>query len=208
MPTVGPITTTTVPIVYDTDGNNLGGPADMTGPVVGNVTYRQEPDGSLVLELRLEIAQPSTSYTVYLVCGPSHDLVCGFVSLGTLSTDAVGSGSIAFTVPLADLQNPPFGAGYRNDHIDLVADGVPFFSAVVAGAINYFVCASREGLERLERTEFGARRGEAGDPVGARRGEAGDPVGARRGDAGDPHAGAAGATQHTQQTSYSGLHNY
>lgn len=72
MPTVGPITTTTVPIVYDTDNNGLGGPLNMAGATIGNVTYHQEPDGSLVLAFTLEFAQPNTRYTVYFVCGPAH----------------------------------------------------------------------------------------------------------------------------------------
>jgi hypothetical protein len=184
MPTVGPITTTTVPIVYDTDNNGLGGPLNMAGATIGNVTYHQEPDGSLVLAFTLEFAQPNTRYTVYFVCGPAHALGCGFVSLGTLSTDAVGAASTTITVPFTNLQNAPFGPGYRNDHIDLLQEGAPLRSSLAAGAINYFVCASREGLAQPEHTEFGAQRSEAGDPLG----DTPTPEG-------DPHAGGGGTQQ-------------
>ena len=184
MPTVGPITTTTVPIVYDTDNNGLGGPLNMAGATIGNVTYHQEPDGSLVLAFTLEFAQPNTRYTVYFVCGPAHALGCGFVSLGTLSTDAVGAASTTITVSFTNLQNAPFGPGYRNDHIDLLQEGAPLRSSLAAGAINYFVCASREGLAQPEHTEFGAQRSEAGDPLGD------TPTSEC-----DPHAGGGGTQQ-------------
>jgi hypothetical protein len=47
-------------------------------------------------------------------------------------------------VPHATLIVPPFGPGYRTDHIDLL-HGVGDLSrgAITAGAINYFVCPGK-----------------------------------------------------------------
>src|SRR5436190_14918332 len=44
-PPVGPVTSTTVPLAFDTDGVGFGGPLDMRGPLVGTVTYDQGPAG-------------------------------------------------------------------------------------------------------------------------------------------------------------------
>src|SRR5713101_7450677 len=154
MPTVGPVTTTTVPLVYDSDSGGFGGPVDMTGPVIGNVSYRQDAADDLNLTITVEFGQPNTVYQVFLVCGPAHALGCGFRAIGPLSTDLVGHGSTSMAVPFAVLHASPFGPGYRTDHVDLL-HGVGDLSKgiLTAGALNYFVCRQRVGQARAELTE-------------------------------------------------------
>jgi hypothetical protein len=138
---VGPQLTTNVPLIYDTDSNGFGGGADMVGPVIGSVSYRQGSDGRLNVVLHADFAQPNTTYQTFLVCGPSHALACGFTTVGNLTTNAAGMGNESLTVSLAKLQAAPYGCGYRTDHIDLI--GGSLSSTLAAGAINYFVpCAS------------------------------------------------------------------
>ena len=144
MPTVGPVKDTNVPMVYDSDSAGFTAPADMRGPEVGRVSYTQSANGSLQLRINVEFAQVSTKYQVYLVCGPSHALACGFVTIGVLATNAAGSGSLAVTVPVAVLQGAPFGPGFRNDHLDLIGSD-PRTSILSIGAINYFVCRKAAG---------------------------------------------------------------
>src|SRR5690348_17749762 len=55
---VGPVTTTNVLMVYDSDTNGLGGPTDMIGPEIGNVKYRQNSLGALILTLHTDFGQP------------------------------------------------------------------------------------------------------------------------------------------------------
>src|SRR5215471_12099438 len=120
--------------------HGLGGPADMVGPVIGRVSYRQGSNGRLNLVLHTDFAQPNTTYQIFLVCGPAHALACGFITVGTLTTNATGVGNAGIIVSLATLQAPPFGCGYRTDHVDSIGGGIS--SVLTAGAINYFVsCA-------------------------------------------------------------------
>ena len=137
---VGPITETKIPVVWDTDDRGVGGPEDMNGSRIGTVQYSQETDGSLVLKIRLVFAHPQTKYQVFLVCGPSHAQACGFITMMAVNTDATGMGEGNFNIPVSQLQAPPFGPGYRTDHIDL-AQGVGDISrgGLTAGALNYFV---------------------------------------------------------------------
>jgi hypothetical protein len=65
MPTVGPQTSTIVSIVYDTDSGGFGGPADMTGPAIGNLSYRQDSADDLNLTVAIEFGQPNTVYQVF-----------------------------------------------------------------------------------------------------------------------------------------------
>jgi hypothetical protein len=178
MPTVGPQTFTNVPIVYDSDSNGLGGPLDMNGPEIGRVRYSRDGAGGLQVRIELEFGHPNTSYTVFLVCGPSHGLACGFTAIDTLVTNALGTGASGTTVPVAALQAPPFGPGYRTDHIDLL-DGVGNLAqgALTAGAINYFVC-TKEGTPPPREEARRVTSGE-GDPLGAQVRDR-DPLGARR----------------------------
>jgi len=138
---VGPVTATSVLMVYDSDGNGLGGSADMVGSEIGTVKYRQNSVGTLTLTLHTDFAQPNTSYDISLTCGPSHALACGFLTQGTLTTNATGVGNATDTFSLATLQAAPFGCGFRTDHVDLI--GGSLGSVLTAGAINYFVpCAT------------------------------------------------------------------
>jgi hypothetical protein len=164
MPLVGPIKDTNVPIVYDTDSGGFGGPLDMRGPEIGNVRYAQ-PGGNLALRITLEFGQPNTKYQVFLVCGAAHSASCGFTVIGSLATNAAGAGAAGITVPVAVLQNPPYGPGFRNDHIDLLA-GVGNLSkgGLTAGAINYFVCKDKVGAPQAAS----ASAIQPGDPLGGK----------------------------------------
>ena len=113
MTVVGPNTATQVPVVYDSDNNGFGGPADMAGPEIGQVIYSQ-PGDNLQVQINLDFGQPNTTYQVFLVCGPAHALGCGFTVIGTLTTDATGAGTTGITVAVAVLQAAPYGPGYRN----------------------------------------------------------------------------------------------
>jgi hypothetical protein len=168
-PPVGPTTSTTVPIAYDTDAGGFGGPLDMGGPLVGTVTYSQGPAGELVLRVDLEFGQPSTTYDIFLVGGPSHAMSTGFVVIGALGTDAVGAGSAGAAVPHGVLAAGPFGPGYRTDHVDLLAGvGDLGKGALTAGAINYFVCREQpHGDQRSVAAATGEMRAEKGDPLGS-----------------------------------------
>src|SRR6478736_283101 len=137
---VGPQVKTSVLMVYDNDTNGFGGSLDMVGPEIGTINYRQNSVGALTIFPHTDFAQPNTTYQIFLVCGASHALACGFISQGTLTTNATGLGNASVTFSLATLQAAPFGCGYRTDHIDLI--GGALSSSLAAGAINYFVpCA-------------------------------------------------------------------
>lgn len=103
--------------------------ADMSGPSgfgwINYTTYG--PDHKLQVALRG--ASANTSYTIYLTCGPTHLLACGFVDVGTIVTDAYGRANANQIVVRS-----PFGGGVRTDHVDILgSDG----SVYVAGNINY-----------------------------------------------------------------------
>jgi hypothetical protein len=133
---VGPQTFTKVNIINDCPSN---GSCDMKGPKIGLLKYSQGNDGSLSLSLTFSGVDANTAYPVYLACGPSHDLACGFSQVGTITTNASGAGSGTVNVPVATLQASPYGCGYRTDHVDLVAGN----NYPVAGATNYYVpCGS------------------------------------------------------------------
>lgn len=169
-PPVGPIKETHVLLAYDTDSGGFGGPLDMRGPLVGEVTYVQ-PGGNLGIKITVEFGQPNTKYEVFLVCGPAHSAACGFITIGTLATNAVGAGAGGFNVPAGVLQNPPFGPGFRNDHLDLLA-GVGNLKAggLTAGAINYFVCRRPTGAAEAAIPK-GMEKARAGDPLGDKAGK-------------------------------------
>ncbi len=111
---------------------------DMAGPTgFGFVNYNQDDTSALRVLVSLKNAQPNTSYTVFLVCGPTHAAACGFIDIGTLLTNASGNGNLSVTIPLGTLQASPFGAGSRTDHIDLI--GSPGGGVYAVSSINYTV---------------------------------------------------------------------
>jgi hypothetical protein len=172
MPTVGPTPETHVIVIYDTDAGGFGGPGDMNGPPIGQLSY-SEPSDNLHVKINIEFAQPNTSYEVFLVAGPSHAMAAGFIGIGTLITDAVGAGAAAFTIPHGTLLAAPFGPGYRTDHIDLLhAVGDLSRGSLTAGAINYFVCREKDqpGHPGLKVPEAQKGVSGQGDPHGAKVG--------------------------------------
>lgn len=115
---------------------------DMAGPTgFGFVNFNQDNAGNLRVVASLKNAEPNTTYEIFLVCGPTHDTACGFISIGTLTTNGQGNGnSGAVDVPLATLQAAPFGAGDRTDHIDLIqGPGDLSAGAYVVSGIDYTV---------------------------------------------------------------------
>jgi hypothetical protein len=115
---------------------------DMAGPTgFGHVNFNQDETSALRVVVSLKNAAPNTTYTIYLVCGPTHAVACGFISIGTLTTNGVGNGnSSAIIVPLSTLQGSPFGSGSRTDHIDLISPSGPAGGGVYAvGSVNYVV---------------------------------------------------------------------
>lgn len=142
--TLGPQMSTRVLMVYDSDNNGLGGPSDMAGPRMGFTFYAQNTLGGLGLAETLVYAWPNTTYHVFLTCGPSHAMACGFIDLGTVTTNANGRGTTSKSVPLATLRTAPFGCGYRTDHVDLLQTAGDLSKGfLTSGAINYFVpCAA------------------------------------------------------------------
>jgi hypothetical protein len=155
----------------------------MTGPEIGLVAY-SEPGGNLQVKITIEFGQPNTSYDVFLVGGPSHAMASGFIGIGTLITDAMGAGGGAFMVPQATLLAPPFGPGYRTDHIDMLK-GVGDLSSgsLTAGAINYFVCREKDqpghpGIKVKVTEAFKGARGQ-GDPHGPKSHQS-DPVAGKK----------------------------
>src|SRR5215467_1800050 len=103
---VGPVTTTNVLMVYDSDNNGLGGSTDMIGPEIGTVKYKQGAAGSLTLTLHTDFGQPNTTYNISLTCGPSHALACGFRTdhvdlIGGAVNSVLTAGAINYFVPCA-----------------------------------------------------------------------------------------------------------
>jgi|SRR5215471_1164399 len=167
---VGPTPETHVPVVFDSDTNGFGGPLDMNGPEVGMIAY-SEPGGNLHIKLNVEFAYPATTYEVFLVGGPAHNVSTGFVTIGTLITDAVGAGAGAYTVAHATLLAAPFGPGYRTDHVDILhAVGDLSKGTLTAGAINYFVCreGNQHGAANFKIAETVRGGAQQGDPHGSK----------------------------------------
>ena len=93
-------------------------PVDSSGPTgFGFVNYNKDAAGDLRVVVSLKNAAPNTTYHVFLVCGPTHDTSCGFVDIGTLTTNGHGNGNSGAIV----VTGPPFVGG-PDDHIDLLKD--------------------------------------------------------------------------------------
>jgi subtilisin family serine protease len=78
----------------------------------GYVQYEDLPGASIRIQVEMRGVPTNASYTAYLVCGGSHEVACGYISIGTVTTDADGSSSATFTV------TNPF-TGSEDEHIDL-----------------------------------------------------------------------------------------
>ena len=94
-------------------------PVDSTGPAgFGFVNYDKNAAGDLRVVAVLKNAAPDTTYHVFLVCGPTHALVCAatFLDIGTLTTNGQGNGTTTISI-----ESPPFVGG-PDDHIDILKD--------------------------------------------------------------------------------------
>ena len=112
---------TKVELVNDCGGFGPGGPCDNVGATAGSVKFGQDDTGALTIDVTLRGARPETTYGIFLTCGPTIALSCGFIQIGTVTTNAAGnarSGDIV--VPVATLQAAPFGSGQRSDEITMV----------------------------------------------------------------------------------------
>ena len=91
---------------------------DSSGPTgFGFVNYNKNAAGDLRVVAVLKDAAPNTTYTVFLVCGPTHATACGFVNIGSVTTNGQGNGSSGAII----LADPPYVGG-PDDHIDLIKD--------------------------------------------------------------------------------------
>ena len=99
------------------DGGAAGGAIDFAGPTgYGFVNYNSTASGARLV-VALKNAAPNTTYEVYLTCGPTHALACGFISLGFVTTNASGNGNSG----AIQFDNPYVGG--PNDHIDIIGGG-------------------------------------------------------------------------------------
>lgn len=115
---------------------------DMAGPTgFGFVNYNQDEEGNLRVVASLKNAQPNTTYHIFLTCGSTHATACGFLDIGTLTTNDQGNGnSGAVMVTVATLQAAPFGSGARTDHIDMLAGNGDTSAGVYATSnVDYLV---------------------------------------------------------------------
>ena len=112
---------TKIDLVNDCGGFGPGGPCDNVGPTAGFVKFDQDDTGALTVAVSMHDGMPNTTYAVFLTCGPTIALSCGFLQIGTITTNGAGNGrSGAIVVPLRTLQAAPFGSGERADEITLV----------------------------------------------------------------------------------------
>jgi hypothetical protein len=121
---------------------NCPEPVDMQGPTgFGFINYNQDSEGNLRAVTSLKNADPNTTYHIFLVCGPTHATACGFIDIGTLTTDDQGNGnSGAIVIPVGTLQTAPFGSGARTDHIDLIGGAGNLSNGVYATSnVNYMI---------------------------------------------------------------------
>ena len=118
------------------DVGEVGDAYDMEGPVVGFVNTNQDEDGNLRVVIKVKDATPLTTYTIYLVGGPTHDTATGFTVIGNLTTNVVGNGNSGeIWVDAATMAASPYGDGPHHIDINDGGDGKWF----VAGPIPYTI---------------------------------------------------------------------
>ncbi|MBI5307278.1 MAG: hypothetical protein HZB37_02795 [Planctomycetes bacterium] len=96
---------------------------DCSGSVVGNVKVKAVGSGVLV-KVKITKGSPNTSRTVYWVCqsGTGCHSGCGYVSIGTITTDGKGKGKFKYKGPI-----PMAG----DIHFDILSSG-NYFSGIFA----------------------------------------------------------------------------
>jgi hypothetical protein len=89
------------------------------GAASGKATISEK--GSVKVKVKMKKGPPNSSYTVYWTCtevaGGCHDQACGYISLGTLTTNEDGNGKLKAT-----LSANPFAGKFV--HLDLVGSGI------------------------------------------------------------------------------------
>lgn len=115
-------------------------PLDMDGPTgFGFINFNQNADGDLRVVVSLKNAEPNTEYTgAFLVCGPTHATACGFINIGSVTTNGQGNGNAHLSVPVATLQ-AAFGSGAKTDHFDLIAATNATGGVYAATGLDYIV---------------------------------------------------------------------
>ena len=114
---------TKIDLVNDCATSDPESACDNAGAAAGFVKFEQDATGGLTIDVMLRGARPETTYRIFLTCGPTIAQSCGFLEIGTVTTNAAGvahSGDIV--VPVATLQATPFGSGQRADEITIVRE--------------------------------------------------------------------------------------
>ncbi len=90
------------------------------GSASGKATI-SENKGKVKVKVKMKKGPPNSSYTVYWTCttmaGGCHDQACGFVEIGTLTTNEDGNGKFKKT-----LSGNPFPGSYV--HLDVLGNGI------------------------------------------------------------------------------------
>lgn len=121
---------------------------DDNGPTgFGHVDFSTVAGGLIRLDIQLKNATPNSAHEAYFVCGPIHALACGYITLGTMTTDAAGSASAVFEIV------PPYPS-LPDDHVDILGGGLGYTAGPVSSG-------GSAGVDV------------PGEPIGA---EAGDPT--------------------------------
>ena len=88
-----------------------------TGTTAGKSTVKTKKDGTIKVKVKMTAGLPNDSATVYWTCtnvsNGCHDQACGFISIGTLTTNANGKGKFTTILP-----SNPFPGSFV--HLDLL----------------------------------------------------------------------------------------